>query len=895
MVTIVAWTVAGSTARAAVTNDREYRLGEGAGENGSAGAVVGSGHSIAGAGDTLDGIGPSGAFLDLEQTGSPVYADVFSGTKARPGTSSGDLGVQLDGSNDVLQGIPLNRPDAMAGPTSVGEGFPLVSGYPHNYNNITARGLQLWVYPDAAKVGNGRQGIVQDTFVAGGVSITADGNWTQTNAQQILLPGTVPVVGDTWYHVMHHISPSAGANQFTSAVYIDGIAISVNEGSMGPTDAVVGLALLVGAEDRFSLGFVVPHNFFQGVVDELEMYVYGDNGTNYGTFDLFADNDWIANEIATTVPGGVLTGGDVNKDGSVNGDGTGAVGSDDVSAFIAGWRSENVVQDITVGDWLTWDNGDLNHDGRTSFADWFILRANHPNGPALNLSALVGAANVPEPSSMVLAGLALAGIGLGRFRSRKGFSIGSRSITALSGLLVVVAAAAPTSAAPMTFFSLDYMDGAVSTNGTLVGALNAACGTESGNCPTVDVNDYTVNGVLFTAITDDTANAGPVALSGGVSVDIFSQASTSHQPAGPPESVLTDVFFFSSGAGTGDLTFTGLSDGQLYELQLIMGDTRGNALSIWGDQTDSSGESDIFVDHGNSLSKLVTGVFTGDATGAQSLFVQVNGGFPGHFNAIQLREVEASFEPRLRLTVDRDLGTLTLSNNTGGTIDIAGLGILSSAGALAAGNWNSISGNYDASANGGDESVSTDEWIVFAETHNDLSESALGTGSLAHGESVNLDGGALGAGAWLRTPTEDVSFEYLDANTGEELTGHLSYTGERPLFGDLNGDGTAFGLDDFTDHMLPNLVSDLSTTSVAVAYLAGDLNPDFTVDRSDFRIFKNGFLAAGGSAAALSAAVGVPEPAAALLLLTAMGLALPVLGRRRRCCSHVSDPSGGLQ
>jgi len=62
-----------------VTNDREYRLGEGAGENGSAGAVVGSGHSIAGAGDTLAETGPSGAFLDLVQTGSPVYADAFSG------------------------------------------------------------------------------------------------------------------------------------------------------------------------------------------------------------------------------------------------------------------------------------------------------------------------------------------------------------------------------------------------------------------------------------------------------------------------------------------------------------------------------------------------------------------------------------------------------------------------------------------------------------------------------------------------------------------------------------------------------------------------------------------------------------------------------------------------
>ena len=240
----------------------------------------------------------------------------------------------------------------------------------------------------------------------------------------------------------------------------------------------------------------------------------------------------------------------------------------------------------------------------------------------------------------------------------KSFSIGARCILALSGLLVVVAAAAPTSAAPITWSVEDYSDGILSTTGALIGALNAATDDAA--------NDVTVNTVPFTALTDDTANAGLIPLSGGVSVDIFGQT-TGTASFGPDESVLTDNFLVSIGEETGFLTFTGLADGQLYDLQLIMGDNREHDhynADIWGDQTDNSGDPDIFVDYGYSQSKLVTGTFNADATGTQSMYIQVIPTFPGHFNAFQLRASDFVPQDPLTLEVNTANGLATIINES---------------------------------------------------------------------------------------------------------------------------------------------------------------------------------------------------------------------------------------
>ncbi|MCO6046946.1 LamG domain-containing protein [Aeoliella sp. ICT_H6.2] len=439
LIACVAWAVVGSTAQAAVYNDRVYQFGDDPDEDAAnaPGGVVGTGPgSVGNTGYTIDSGNPgdlSGSYLDLQAMGSPVYVDVST-----LGTGRTGRGILFDGTDDMLEGDPLNRPDEMAGPTPVGAG-PLVSDYPYNYDNITARGAQMWVYPDASKVGVTRQVILMDTIAAGGVAITADGKWTQINdghANDTDIPASVSVVGDQWYHVMHHVHPSGSTGApkvisgsdlgFTGVVYVNGVAVSANNDTPNPGDLTAGSRvgeLSVGAAELSGDGQTpVYGEYFQGAIDELEMYVFGDNsditgtpsGDDYGSFDLFTDNEWIRNAILNDSNlNGILKAGDVNRDGFVSGDGTGPSASDDVTAFVDGWLSQNVLvgahRSVTVGDWNTWGQGDLNLDGRTSLADALILHNEllAAGAAGLDFGLLAGETVVPEPSAVTLIALAL--------------------------------------------------------------------------------------------------------------------------------------------------------------------------------------------------------------------------------------------------------------------------------------------------------------------------------------------------------------------------------------------------------------------------------------------------------------------------------------------------------
>jgi hypothetical protein len=99
--------------------------------------------------------------------------------------------------------------------------------------------------------------------------------------------------------------------------------------------------------------------------------------------------------------------GDVNLDGLVSGDGTGAATVDDVSAFVAGWQFNN---GLGLGTITSWKNGDMNRDGKTDVVDFLRLRS-ALNGPIADsaFAALFGGSAVPEPSALFLAILACAG------------------------------------------------------------------------------------------------------------------------------------------------------------------------------------------------------------------------------------------------------------------------------------------------------------------------------------------------------------------------------------------------------------------------------------------------------------------------------------------------------
>ena len=107
--------------------------------------------------------------------------------------------------------------------------------------------------------------------------------------------------------------------------------------------------------------------------------------------------------------------GDINLDGVVNGDGSGSILTDDVSAFVAGWRHEQATGDIQ-----SWKQGDLNLDGTTDLADFALLRnALGGSVSAAQFTSLLNAGTntIPEPATWLLLTFLLTGLGLWRRRA----------------------------------------------------------------------------------------------------------------------------------------------------------------------------------------------------------------------------------------------------------------------------------------------------------------------------------------------------------------------------------------------------------------------------------------------------------------------------------------------
>lgn len=380
---IAAGTLAVSSATAAVTLDRDYRLGDLPAEGAVSAANVGSGNAN---NATLDSAGePSSGQLPFL---TPVNAPKYTTISGRP-DGVGGLGVQFNAAaQQYLHGPFLGSPpDSFS---SAGQQGNL------DYTGVFDRGFQFWVRPTSSAA----SALVIDTFDHG-VRILPSGNYGMTYSG-VTLDSGVPATPNVWRHIEMVSAPEAFGH---ARLYIDGVVRAIRNVDSYPgsvNDLVVG-SNTGGDRDAFTGG---TSEFFSGVIDDLKMFVFGTSdapgSVNYGTFSLDPDNDFAAFKL-TGIPG------DIN--------GSGGFTSADVTAFLAGWRFDNRLNGVRIGDLNSFGKGDLNLDGITDIKDLAIIQNLLPAAglPLIDASQL----GIPEPASVGLFLLAGAVVAHAARRSRR--------------------------------------------------------------------------------------------------------------------------------------------------------------------------------------------------------------------------------------------------------------------------------------------------------------------------------------------------------------------------------------------------------------------------------------------------------------------------------------------
>jgi hypothetical protein len=234
-------------------------------------------------------------------------------------------------------------------------------------------------------------------------------------------------------------------------------------------------------------------------------------------------------------------------------------------------------------------------------------------------------------------------------------------------------------------------------------------------------------------------------------------------------------------------------------------------------------------------------------------------------------------QPNLAITVDRITGAITLNNNTGSPKNLASYSITSAFEAVSQANWRSIADNFDSGNPGPNQVDPAHAWtkLTLPSARGDLSEGDVTTGdgaTLAAGRTVPIGN----AGAWVRTPVEDLTFQYV--SNGAVVDGLVNFVnGPSAIQGDLNFDGAINAAD--WAIVRTNQNANLSALSLADAYRLGDFTADRKNDHADFTAFKVLFDAANGAGAFTAMLNAVPEASTSLLVLTAGTLLVPL--RRR--------------
>lgn len=787
-------------AYAAYEIDRDYRLGDSDNDAGTPAAGMAVGQTTS-SGDTFDdsGIVGNGSLVDMTPSGAPVYAD----TSGRPLASGPlNLGVQFNGSN-FLSGHRLGRPSSSYS-SNTQEG-------PFDYSGIGNRGMQFWVLPIQEDEQNySAQSVVADTNQHA-VRISDSGTWVMRYAE-IDYDSGIAVDFGNWNHVML----ARPHSDIGSILWVNGVAIArATGGYTGGDDS----PLVLGANTGDSPGTT---EFFTGTIDDLEMFVNGvtnDTMTDWGTFEFVTDNHFAADALAGYVPG------DATGDGFVMGDGSGGAG-DDVAVFIAHWRHEHLVHDLPAGDINSPGNGDFNFDGRTDLLDWHVLISNHVDAGSLDLAALVGGAEVPEPATIVVL-LTLGGIAIGITRRRPMRS--GRWVMGIAAAVVLFVV--QPSEATIINFNFGPAAAGASVPGGLLGGT---------------VNDVPLAG--SNSILDSTGAATPVAVTatgwnGSNPNDgngKFSNAAATYTNA-----VARSLFW---GGSSPRVTISGLAPETFYAVGLVSAsngatthDWSLNGVLVADDLPEAAAQSEVLYFNGLTDLSGSLEVRTTNHQSGQAL--------------IQALVIDSTPLPQALLYIDRDSRNITFS--TLSTISASAYEITSATGALDPTQWKSIAENYDMDSGSLDTEA---KWVEFTDPddRDNLAEGRIGPAF----DFVNAEV-PLGP-AWIRNPFQEESMTILLPN-GETETVPIFWEGDPVSLADLDANGSV-NLEDWNSFFKPNFNADTSGLATDVLrWKQGDLNRDGIVDLRDATLFADAYDDVNGEGA-FAFATNVPEPSTWCLL-----------------------------
>jgi hypothetical protein len=383
-----------TTLVAAVTLDRDYKLGDDAAE------VAVTGGSVSTTFDSAGALG-QGQLVDLTAVNSPTYVAITG----RP-DGAGGRGIQFSSAQQqYLHGFNLGFPENSFSAAT----HTTPTGGALDYLGISDRGLQFWARPTSTAV----QTLVMDTNQHG-VRIDSNGKFAMRYAN-VDYESNVSVVPNNWYHI-EVVRPAGAANG--SRMYINGIAVAIAAGGYKDDWADVTVGSNTAGDDGGShpnipspQGFTGgTQEFYSGIIDDLKMFVMGTSKSstpvNYGTFNFATDNAFAASSIS----GLKNVAGDVTNNGVFD--------VNDKNAFVAGWLQKHIVSGVQIGDMASHAQGDLNLDGITNIQD-LLLMQNALTGSGLGAITPAELSGVPEPATSLLVVLGLLPLATGRLRSRR--------------------------------------------------------------------------------------------------------------------------------------------------------------------------------------------------------------------------------------------------------------------------------------------------------------------------------------------------------------------------------------------------------------------------------------------------------------------------------------------